>query len=93
MAQFIPFYALKRYAKYQRKSNELILSNNIQKIDFVQLLHPLLLLFGGKEAFFQKMTSYDNALWYSIFMQKNKYKKYLNEKSSHLIGLSFCTQN
>ena len=46
-----------------------------KKVDFVQLLRPLLLrfaIFRGKKAFIQK---YDNivlnVLWYSIYMQKN----------------------
>ena len=46
-----------------------------KKVDFVQLLLPLLLLFTlfwGKKAFLQKNDNIIlNVLWYSIFMQKN----------------------
>ena len=44
-----------------------------KKVDFVQLLRPLLQLFAlfrGKKAFFKKNDNILNVLWYSIFMQK-----------------------
>ena len=44
-----------------------------KKVDFFQLLCPLLLLFTlfrGKKAFLQKNDNILNVLWYSIIMQK-----------------------
>ena len=50
------------------------LSAIYKKVNFLQLLHPLLhlfALFGGKYVFFQKSDNIIlNVLWYSIFMQK-----------------------
>ena len=53
----------------------LMVSNFKKKVDFVQLPHPLLLLFAlflGKKAFLQKNDNIIlKILWYSIYMQKN----------------------
>jgi hypothetical protein len=55
-----------------KKSNETILSNNIQKSLFFPTARPLLALFWIKRAFFQKSdNNIFNVLGYSIFMQKN----------------------
>ena len=59
------------FMQNMKKSNETILSN-IQKVDFSQLLRPILAHFLGKRAFFQKSdNNILNDLCNSIFMQEN----------------------
>ena len=63
-----------------------------KKVDFFQLLCPLLLLFapfGRKYAFFQKSdNNILNIFWYYIFMQKNKKKRFNGSKDIIVIWKS-----